>query len=87
MKARATLIKVLESCNTSAVRGGLQARRDVFPPDKPLNIYRGAGPMFHILAREKVPLHEGQQEILRNTAGRTAFGRRVIISSKLKSQC
>ena len=30
-KAGATLIKFLESCNTSVVRGGLQAQRDVFP--------------------------------------------------------
>ena len=32
-KARATLIKFLEGCNTLAVRSGLQARRDVFPPE------------------------------------------------------
>lgn len=30
-KAGATLIRFLESCNTSAVRSGLQAWRDVFP--------------------------------------------------------
>ena len=43
-----TPTKVLENCNTSAVHGGLQARRDVFPSDKPLNIYRGAGPQLDL---------------------------------------
>ena len=33
-KARATLIRFLESYNTSAVCGGLQTRRDVFPPNR-----------------------------------------------------
>jgi hypothetical protein len=52
MKARETLIKVLESCNTSAVRGGLQARRG-----KPVNIYRGAGPQLDLKSGFANPCH------------------------------
>ena len=96
MKARATLIKFLESCNTSAVRGGLQARRDVFPPDSSILSLDLHKPL-PLLQRQKCS--EGHCSIswrvkkchcmkaYRKFPGTPPVGPRSGASSKLKLQC